>query len=702
MIKRTRFLTALICIILSIACAFGMIFTGCGEYKPPENQGDTPVTPDYPENPDDPENPEEVVSTDFSVQLVVKNKKTWQNFTYDFYDASDNKNGVHSQDWIKWESIRIQWTNVETGARHFGTLNNDGKATCAGLDGDYKVTIFNVPTGFTYEPNINYADNLTKNIEVVIYKIQSKGVKVKLLAQDKDGNKRSVTATRLPSTGVFRTTLASKDDRAMFYFQPSKQGTYSMTTLVDITENKINPKLSLFLGQVSSGAIYFNKEQDGGGSENTHTKNVNLEYNISADMVGNALFFELYSTSLDGNSSYPLTVDFLLQREGDFTRTEYDTTPVPVTEDFEKTPPTPEGTATNAFDSPNTGSGWCDSTAVILNSESGIADFRTQHNKYGSKFIRREELTDQIILNTAEGIAEFKANYKQNYAKDGDDVTVITANVPSNDGYYYYYSYSSADLDLKNEFNQVIGKAKNHIFTLTNKYSFDMIINSQEGIAQFLTKANNTDAKVVRKEIVDNQVVHNTAEGIAQFIQQVGGNATVSNGTVPKNDGNYYYVEEDTVTSTYTMTEKFELYDGEKHFITYNAVTDTYTIGINYYSTDGYYYFYDYDEATNTYILTDRLYAVIDAKANSIIDLTDTHINYRFLNGKNYLEFITTYRQYSNFDGSYPVNEELAELLQNYCISANMFNDGYGFAETAGYNADEKGMWMIACKYYKK
>lgn len=703
MIKRTRFLTALICIILSIVCAFGMIFTGCGEYKPPENQGDTPVTPDYPENPDDPENPEEVVSTDFSVQLVVKNNKTWQNFTYDFYDASDNKNGVHSQDWIKWESIRIQWTNVETGARHFGTLNNDGKATCAGLDGDYKVTIFNVPTGFTYEPNINYADNLTKNIEIIVYKIQkTSGTKVLFNLSD---HSISYKALMIKNTGVYRAVLEDKDDKIMYAFQTSKQGVYSLTTLADITENKINPKLTVYSGNTSGGFVTDALgSKDDGGSANTYTKNIYWEYRISADETkgGNALFFELYSTSLDGNSSYPLTVDFLIQRDGDFTRTEYDTTPVPVTEDFSKTPPTPTGTPTNAFDSPNTGTKWCDSTAVILNSESGIADFRAQNNKYGSKFVRQEELDDQVILNTAEGIAEFKANYLQKYAKDGDDVTVKTDNVPSNNGSYYRYSYSCVETELKNEFNQVIGKAKNHIFTLTEKYYFGTIINSEEGIAQFLTKANNAAAKVTWKEIAENQVVLNTAEGISQFIQNAGEGATVSYGNVPANDGNYYYFVHDGENDVYTLTERFELYDGEERYVTYDAVSNTYIIDVTYYSTDGYYYFYDYEEATNTYILTDRLYAVIGARANSIVDLTDSHINYKFLNGKNYMEFVYTYRQYTNDDGAYPVNEELAELLQNYCLSANMFNDGYGFAETAGYNSDEKGMWMFACKYYKK
>ncbi|MGN0812291.1 MAG: hypothetical protein ACI4MQ_02125 [Candidatus Coproplasma sp.] len=701
MIKLKKFLTAFICVILSLICAFGVAFSGCAEYKPPEdNGGNTPVVPD---DPDDPEEPVDENVNDFSVQLVVKNNKTWQNFTYDYYEASDNRGGAHEQGWIKWDSIRIQWTNVETNARHYAALNSDGKAVCPGLDGDYKVTIFNVPTGFTYEPNVNYADNISKKIEIIVYKIQTYS-SIQTLHNVSD-HSIMYEVHVVKNTGVYRAVLENKDDKVMYAFQTNKQGTYSLTSLVDVTENKINPKLTVYSGILGNYVTNALASKDDGGSENSYTKNIYWEYKISANETkgSNALFFELYSTSVDGNASYPLTVDFLIQRDGDFTRQEYDTSPVKVTEDFTKTPPTPEGTATEAADSPNTGTKWCDSSAVILNSESGILSFKSKNNVYGSKFVRREELTDQIILNTAEGIAGFKENYLQRFSdKDGVDVIVNTDGVTANDGNYYYYSYSYAEGELRDEFNEVIGKTKTYTFTLTDKYSFEILMNTAEGIEEFKTKVNNQDAKVVRKEILNHEVVLNTPQGIASFRQAVGENATVSWGNVPRNDGNYYYVVYDETGDTYTMTEKFEVYDGQNRYFTYNASTDTYVVGERYYSTDGYYYFYEYEEATDTYILTDRLYAVIDAAVNSLVNLTDTNINYRFLNGKNYFEFINTYRAYCNSDGAYPVNEELAQMLKNYCLSTNMFNDGYGQAESAGYNADEDGMWLLACKYYAK
>lgn len=720
MIRLKKLTTAFICVILSLVCAFGVAFSGCAEYKPPQNSGDNtgdlpddpnnPDDPVNPDNPDDPVNPDEE-SKDFSVQLLVKNGKEWQNFTYEFYDASDGRGGAHEQGWIKWDTIKIQWTHKYNGSRQYAGLDENGKATCAGLDGDYQVTILNVPTGFTYECNENYASSktsTTRNIEIILYQIQKTGA-TKTLYNLSD-HSISYKATMLKTTGVYRAVLENNQARVMYAFQTNKQGVYSLTTLVDVTENKINPKLTVYSGNTSGGFVTDALDsKDDGGSENTYTKNIYWEYRISADETkgGNALFFELYSTSVDGNASYPLTVDFLIQRDGDFTRAEYDTTPVPVTEDFSKTPPTPEGTATEAAATDNlTGEKWCKGNSVILNTESGIADFKSENNKYNAKFVREEELNEQIILNTPEGIEQFKQAYRQRLGdKPGVEVEikVIPDNVPANDGNYYRYSFSFIDYDIKDEHNQIIGRKEEYVFTLTAKYSFEIIMNTEEGISDFLKKVGNEDAKVIRSEIRNHEVILNTEEGIAEFISEVGGRATVIIGTeIPENDGNYYRVSYDETTDTYTMTDRFEVYDGNYHYFKYYASTDTYVINETYYSTDGYYYFYEYDEATATYILTDRLYAILDAAANSLVDLTDPHINYKFLNGKNYAEFIKIYRENCNGDGAYPVNEELAAFLKHYCLSANMFNDGYGMAESSGYNADEDGMWLLICKYYKK
>ncbi|MGN1373345.1 MAG: hypothetical protein ACI4VK_04785 [Candidatus Coproplasma sp.] len=527
MIKRSKLLTALICIILSVICVFGVVFTGCAEYNPPENNGGGNTVID---DPDDPENPSDENTNDFTVQLLIKpsSKADWQNFTYEYYEGSDGNNGVHEQSWIKWETIRVQWTNLETGARHFSTLNEDGKATCAGLDGDYKVTIINVPTGFTYDPNINYADNISKETKIDLYKIQ-KVISVQTLKYISAEIYYEVNVVE--STGAYRAVLENKEDKIMFAYHPRSQGTYSLTSLVDVTANKINPKLAVYGGMLGTHIAEKIATKDDGGSENTYTKNIYWEYNISVDETkgSNAFFFELSSTSVDGDNSYPITVDFLIQRDGDYTRTDLSTTVEP-TEDFSKTPAKPEGTFT-----------W-----AALNT-----------------------VTDGLIVSS-------------------------------------------------------------------------------------------------------KKVILNTEPGrLASYLQ---------------------------AGATFEMGEQATL-------------------------NDGYYYFYTYNEATNTYTLTDRLYAVVN-KANDVFDLGNSQLwSVRYLQDSensslfyNYTQFLSIYQEHCNSDGAYPVNEELAKFLQNFCVHNRLFNDGNGAAETVrvtytdangvthtgGFNADEKGMWLISCGYYQQ
>ncbi len=370
MIKRKK-LTALICVILSVIFALCFAFTGCAEYTPPKPDPDTPPVTDLPDDPDDPDDPTKQ-DEEFSVQLVVKNGKLWQNFNYEFYEASDGKGGAHEQGWAYWDSLKIQWTNVETNERFFAPLDKDGKAVCPGLDGDFKVTLSQLPTGFTYEPNQNYADNITKSIEIIVYKIQSEGSRLTLWRGDDHAIKYE-NVRRLNQTGAYRIVLESKDDRKMCAFSTGRQGTYSFSTLVDVTQNKVNPKLTVYNGSLVSKAIYHFQDKDDGGAENTYTKNVLWQYFLPADEAkgSSALIFEIYSTSSDGNSSYPIVVDILIQRDGDYTREEYANVPVPVTEDFTKKPAKPEGTFTWAARNPVTPALLLDESKVILNTEKG-------------------------------------------------------------------------------------------------------------------------------------------------------------------------------------------------------------------------------------------------------------------------------------------------------------------------------------------
>lgn len=367
MIKRKNFLTSLSCIILAVATALCLLLSGCAEYTPPQGSGDgdDPLIPSLPSTPTDPTDDYD----GFSVQLIIESSENvWQNFTKEYYEVSDGNGGAHDAGWTYWDSLKVQWTDRETNARYTAGLDEDGKAVRDGLDGDYKVTLTSLPTGFTYEPNENYADNITKQIQIKIYKI---------LAYGRQGSLRidgSLTGYYLlNSTGTYRLTFTSPGDSMLCALQVTRQGVYSLTTLADVTADLVNPKLSVYSGNLTGGFAYWFADKDDGGASNTYTKNIYWQYNISASEAtgSNAFLFRLYSESLDGSSGYPITLDFIIRREGDYSNTSYDTETVPVTEDFTKTPAAPEGTFTWCARSDKTEGLVLDQTAVILNTEKG-------------------------------------------------------------------------------------------------------------------------------------------------------------------------------------------------------------------------------------------------------------------------------------------------------------------------------------------
>lgn len=338
--KFKRFISLIALPILAMA----FIFAGCAEYIPPTGDNNDPSTPSQPggstkpsnpgdsNNPSDPEEPNNPGGSDnpgvvpagtFTIQLLLVNKNAVESVF----------NSKVSKDVVK---MTAQWTDTETGAVHRSQFNEDGLAVNSSLDGDYNITILNIPNGYTYDANSYTADNDFCEVTVRLYELGNLGT---LRRYDKDHSYYV-----LNSTGVYRTELKSASDRVLFQYRPSTQGEYSFLTLVDVTANEINPFVDVYYG--SSQYINFGYPAgttDGGGVENTYTKNVYLKYTLAADEVGNVFWFELYSTCRN-TDAYPLTVDFMFERDGDFQRRYPESKPVEVTEDFSKTPETPEGT----------------------------------------------------------------------------------------------------------------------------------------------------------------------------------------------------------------------------------------------------------------------------------------------------------------------------------------------------------------------
>lgn len=267
---------SLFLIILLLVLLFPL--TSCGEIEEP------PVTPDLPQEdkPTPKPNPDgEEEGVEFCVSLVYEGM---------IYIPSG-------------EEITVIW--ADDYSQYSKSIDNSGYAKIL-LDGDFQVYLDNVPSGYTYDPNIYFADNENSTIEIELLKIYkiSKGRGTGLYNE-----------YQVSTTGTYRTTIASKTKKVYYEYQPTKSGVYSVESLVNVKQDLINPKLDIYSGTFAYKN--FDETIDGGGTYNPggFTKNFRWTIYIADEMIGNVYTFVIYAETKTG--IYPVEVDFRIAYEGE-------------------------------------------------------------------------------------------------------------------------------------------------------------------------------------------------------------------------------------------------------------------------------------------------------------------------------------------------------------------------------------------------
>lgn len=234
---------------------------------------------------------------------------------------------------VEMSSIQVIWTNLESnnGAYYTSYCNAFGQAIMSGLDGEYRVTLNNLPENYTYNPNIYDVNNDNRDISIRLYKITT-------IVGGATGSDWFNDVCKISTTGVYRAVLTEDNFESgiRFKYEPTFAGDYSIESMIDITANKLNPYLDKHNG--SSQFVNLTPEYviDGGGEENTYTKNFRLEIQLTNNMIGNNFCFRIWAECRD-KTVFPINVDFILERDGEYSGTgrNYESITVIPEHDFE-------------------------------------------------------------------------------------------------------------------------------------------------------------------------------------------------------------------------------------------------------------------------------------------------------------------------------------------------------------------------------
>ncbi len=204
------------------------------------------------------------------------------------------------------KALKVRFTD----GKNYHTVNvaANGTASIKGLDGDYTVTLLNLPDGYTYNPNIYKISNDDKNITVELLK----------LAKTTGSGASSYQPIKITKTGVYRADIKREGQVIYFEFIPQRAGSYCVEALMDISAEMFNPMIDIYRGG-SAGYNQFIERRDGGGIEGSYTKNFKYTIDVDKEFLGNGYVFGIYVEGKD--AVYPTFVDFEVSYTGFY---EYD------------------------------------------------------------------------------------------------------------------------------------------------------------------------------------------------------------------------------------------------------------------------------------------------------------------------------------------------------------------------------------------
>ena len=205
-------------------------------------------------------------------------------------------------------------------------VGEDGVARIDGLDGDYKITLSTVPSGYAYDTNGYMATNLERNIYLDLYDLNL----VKGRGTDLYG------CFEIGTTGLYSVTITEPGEMVYFEFAPKTNGTYSVESWASVAEDEVNPIAIAYYG--SSSYKHSPYTVEGLGAVGSFTRNFVHTVEIADQMISSAgsQTFTFAVTAETKSGVYPVTLTFAIKRNGGFDLHGVQKTMVPVKADMSK------------------------------------------------------------------------------------------------------------------------------------------------------------------------------------------------------------------------------------------------------------------------------------------------------------------------------------------------------------------------------
>lgn len=277
--------------ILSIYLVFVMLFSllSCGEYNPGYGSGqgsggNGQGGGNYPDGSDKQPELDQDPTNDFTVQLRL-----------------------NEQPFVPTVKVSVYWNDGYNV--HSAPVDKTGRAVIDGLDGDYRVTLSAVPSGYAYDPNAYVATNDSRNIIIDMYDLNV------LRGSGTD----LYECYQIGETGVYTVTLTGPGQLNYIQFAPQTNGTYTVESWVNTVDDEVNPICMAYLG--TSQYKYGEYRVTDTGLCGSYTRNFIHTVNIADDNIssgGGSLTFT-FAVGADTKSGvYPVNVTFAIKRNGGF------------------------------------------------------------------------------------------------------------------------------------------------------------------------------------------------------------------------------------------------------------------------------------------------------------------------------------------------------------------------------------------------